>query len=226
MGSGRFKIIDERDTDKIFRNLHNELYALLGRYEETKQVIVMDHLIRYFRHKLKDQYVLAHYFSVDVVGSTKLGSSKHEIITQDAFGEFHALVKRQLSGFAQNACNIIHVDGDSYIIQFADIQDAISFQGSISENRQVLSQRTGMAFSFYYYLHSGYEIKYITLEGGEKKSPVIDELGHMMKEFKEVNRFIASDKAVFLLAESQRAEFAQHRPSRDGFMTYIDQDSD
>ena len=223
MGNGRFKIIDERYTDKIFRELHNDLYALLGKYEETEQVIVMDNLIRYFRHKLKDQYVPAHYFAIDVVGSSKLGSSENEIVTQDAFKEFHSLVKEELSTFPGNVYNVIHVEGDSYIIQFANIEDAVSLQKSISESRQVLSQRTGMSFNFYYYLHSGDEIKYSALEGGEKKSPVIDELGHLMKDLKEVNRFLICEKTVFLLPESQRGKFTRYRSSRDGFMTYIDQ---
>jgi hypothetical protein len=80
-----------------------------------------------------------------------------------------------------------------------------------------------MTFNFYYYLHSGDEIKYSALEGGEKKSPVIDELGHLMKDLKEVNRFLICEKAVFLLPESQRGKFTRYRSSRDGFMTYIDQ---
>ena len=142
----RFRIVDERSTDRIFRSLNNNIYRFLEKHDEKERIIVTDYLIRHFRKKLKDHYNLVHYFAADIAGSTDMGSSENDIVVQNAFGEFHTVMKDILSGYDDEAYDIIQIEGDCYIVQVSDINNAFSMQIAMEEYRKILSQRTGMDY--------------------------------------------------------------------------------
>ena len=78
-----------------------------------------------------------------------------------------------------------------------------------------------MDFKFYYYLYSGNEIKFTLAEGNQKKSPVIDELGHLMKDIKKPNSFLICEKSYFTLDEAARKVFSKYSRSREDTQIYL-----
>ena len=92
----------------------------------------------------------------------------------------------------------------------------------IEKSKVILSHKTGIPFEFYYHIHSGHESKFLTLEKGEKKSFILDALGHFSDEFKKPTRLLISAASYSFLDEDNKERFELYKiSSKENIQTYI-----
>ena len=92
----------------------------------------------------------------------------------------------------------------------------------IEKSKVILSHKTGIPFEFYYHIHSGHESKFLTLEKGEKKSLILDALGHFSDEFKIPNKLIISAASYSFLDDDDKERFDLYKISnKEKIQTYI-----
>ncbi len=93
---------------------------------------------------------------------------------------------------------------------------------SICNHINIFLSNKGGPFEFYYHLHSGHESKFLTLEKGEKKSLILDALGHFSDEFKVPNRLIISAASYSFLDEKDCEGFELYKiSSKEKIQTYF-----
>jgi len=217
-----FRIMDEPQTDKLYRKLNNLVMNFLGSQDEPDQIIVINKLVRKFDMRIKDSYKVVHYFSFDIKGSTLIAQQNIDVVADRIMQEFHKFIKQILKNHFHNDYHLIKEEGDSYIVQFSDINHALMLFNIIEKSKVILSHKTGVPFEFYYHLHSGHESKFLTLEKGEKKSLILDALGHFSDEFKVPNSLIISAASYSFLDEKDCEGFELYKiSSKEKIQTYF-----
>jgi hypothetical protein len=217
-----FRIMDEPQTDKLYRKLNNLVINFLESQDEPDQIIVINKLVRRFDMRIKDTYKVVHYFSFDIKGSTLIAKKNIDVVADRIMQKFHKFIKLILKNHFQNDYQRIKEEGDSYIVQFSDIKHALMLFHIIEKSKVILSHKTGVPFEFYYHLHSGHESKFLTLEKGEKKSLILDALGHFSDEFKVPNKLIISAASYSFLNENEKGRFEVYKiSSKEKIQTYL-----
>ena len=217
-----FRIMDEPQTDKLYRKLNNLVVSFLDSQNESDQIIVINKLVRRFDMRMRESYKVVHYFSFDIKGSSLIAQKNIDVVADKIMQTFHSFIKQILEKHFHNDYQLIKEEGDSYIVQFPDINNALMLCNIIEKSKVILSHKTGIPFEFYYHIHSGHESKFLTLEKGEKKSLILDAIGHFSDEFKKPNRLLISAASYSFLDEDNKERFELYKiSSKEKIQTYI-----
>jgi hypothetical protein len=217
-----FRIMDEPQTDKLYRKLNNLIVSFLDSQDAPDQIIVINKLVRRFDMRMRDSYKVVHYFSFDIKGSSLIAQKNIDVVAEKIMQTFHRFIKQILEKHFHNAYHLIKAEGDSYIVQLSYINNALMLCNIIEKSKVILSHKTGIPFEFYYHIHSGHESKFLTLDKGEKKSLVLDALGHFSDEFKIPNKLIISAASYNFLNDDDKERFDLYKiSSKEKIQTYI-----